>query len=198
MNPSGVLLSPLPRGQAGPPMAAPVFVQDPDFIDVRKESWYIPLLQSVTDKINAIASKKSFQREGGEVMLVGVEGDVAWGARTKYEWLAVIEDIDRGVKAGIIKLRPKSRRFCFPEDFEEEVSDWASKKGKRRIALICSCPSRLGDDMTIMAQVEEAASEFDNIECCWSRAGNLADKIFEAGVATGGRVIQTPRSIYHQ
>ena len=47
-------------------MAAPVFVQDPDFIDVRKESWYIPLLQSVTDKINAIASKKSFQREGGE------------------------------------------------------------------------------------------------------------------------------------
>ena len=123
MNRSEVLLSPLPRGQAGPPMAAPVFVQDPDFIDVRKESWYIPLLQSVTDKINAIASKKSFQREGGEVMLVGVEGDVAWGARTKYEWLALIEDIDRGVKAGIIKLRPKSKRFSFPEDFEMEVSD---------------------------------------------------------------------------
>ena len=72
------------------------------------------------------------------------------------------------------------------------------RPGKRRIALICSCPSRLGDDMTIMEQVEEAASEFDNIECCWSRAGNLADKIFEAGVATGGRVIQTPLSIYHQ
>jgi hypothetical protein len=118
-------------------------------------------------------------------MLVGVEGDVAWGARTKYEWLALIEDIDRGVKAGIIKLRPKSKRFSFPGDFEEEVSDWASKKGKRRIALICSCPSRLGDDTTTMVQVEEAASEFDNIECCWSRAGNLADKIFEAGSVPG-------------
>ena len=40
-----------------------------------------------------------------------------------------------------------------------------------------------------MEQVEEAASEFDNIECCWSRVGNLADKIFEPGnlgAAVGG------------
>ena len=36
-------------------------------------------------------------------------------------------------------------------------------------------------------QVEEEASEFDNIECCWSRAGNLADKIFASagGVSVG-------------
>eukprot|EP01051_Picozoa_sp_SAG22_P005033 SAG22_NODE_288_length_12949_cov_163.316265_3_plen_112_part_00 len=111
-------------------------------------------------------------------MLVGVEGDVAYGARTKYEWLALIEDIDRGVHMGLIKKRPKNKRFSFikkrpknkrfsfPEDFEEEVSDWATKKGKLRIATICSCPSRLGDDLTVMEQVEEAASEFDNIECC--------------------------------
>ena len=44
-------------------------------------------------------------------MLIGVEGDVVYGARTKYEWLAIIEDIDRGVKVGLIKQRPKSRRF---------------------------------------------------------------------------------------
>ena len=42
------------------------FVKDPGFIDVRKENWYIPLIQSITDKLQAIASKKSFQREGGE------------------------------------------------------------------------------------------------------------------------------------
>ena len=34
-----------------------------------------------------------------------------FGARTKYEWLALVEDIDRGVKMGIVKHRPKNRRF---------------------------------------------------------------------------------------
>ena len=35
--------------------------------------------------------------------------------------------------------------------------------------------------------MEEAAAAYDNIECCWSRAGNLADKIFAAaGVNVGG------------
>eukprot|EP01051_Picozoa_sp_SAG22_P022889 SAG22_NODE_5670_length_974_cov_2.330286_1_plen_263_part_10 len=167
--------------------ALPQFKRDPGSIDVRCETWYLPLLQSTTDKIIAITSKKSFQRNNGEIMLVGVEGDVTYGARTKYEWLALIEDIDRGVQMGLIKTRPKSRRFSFPDDFEEEVADWASKAGKHRVAIICSCPSRLGDDLTIMEQVEEAASEFDNIECCWSRQGNLADLLFEPGtVAVGG------------
>ena len=137
-------------------MAASKFVMDPDFIDVRLEKWYIPLLQSITDKINALASKRSFQRNGGEIMLVGVEGDILYGARTKYEWLALIEDIDRGVKVGVLKHRPKNRRFRFPEDFEEEVSDWAAKKGKHRVAIICSCPSRLGDETAIMEQVRGA------------------------------------------
>ena len=122
---------------------------------MRLEKWYIPLLQSITDKINALASKRSFQRNGGEIMLVGVEGDVLYGARTKYEWLALIEDIDRGVKVGVLKHRPKNRRFRFPEDFEEEVSDWAAKKGKHRVAIICSCPSRLGDDTTISVGVRQ-------------------------------------------
>ena len=126
---------------------------------MRLEKWYIPLLQSITDKINALASKRSFQRNGGEIMLVGVEGDILYGARTKYEWLALIEDIDRGVKVGVLKHRPKNRRFRFPEDFEEEVSDWAAKKGKHRVAIICSCPSRLGDDTAIMEQVRGAGGE---------------------------------------
>eukprot|EP01051_Picozoa_sp_SAG22_P020815 SAG22_NODE_4353_length_1294_cov_1.144770_2_plen_87_part_01 len=84
---------------------APQFVDDPDYVDVRKEPWYLPLLQSTTDKINATSSKLSFVQGGGEIMLVGVEGDVDYGARTKYEWLALVEDIDRGVKLGVIKHR---------------------------------------------------------------------------------------------
>ena len=80
----------------------------------------------------------------------------------------------------VVRLRPKNKRVSL-EDFEEEVSDWASKPGKHRVVLICSCPSRLGDDTAVMERVEEMASEFDNIRCCWSRAGNLADVIFEPG-----------------
>ena len=44
------------------------------------------------------------------------------------------------------------------EDFEEEVSDWVTKQGKHRIVVICSCPSRLGDDMAIMERVEDRAA----------------------------------------
>ena len=66
--------------------------------------------RSVTDTINGIVKKKSFQREGGEVLLVGIEGDVTYGQRTKYEWLALVEDIDRGVATGVILHRPKNKR----------------------------------------------------------------------------------------
>ena len=161
-------------------MAGVQFVVDPDFINVRKEPWYPPLLQSTSDQLNTTVAKKSFQRNGGEILLVGIEGDVTYGRRTRYEWLALQEDLDRGVTKGVVRLRPKNKRVSL-EDFEEEVSDWASKPGKHRVVLICSCPSRLGDDTAVMERVEEMASEFDNIRCCWSRAGNLADVIFEPG-----------------
>eukprot|EP01050_Picozoa_sp_SAG11_P026873 SAG11_NODE_6595_length_1281_cov_5.369712_1_plen_216_part_00 len=161
------------------------FVADPEFIDVRKESWYPALLQSTSDQVNTTVFKTSFQENRGEILLVGIEGDVEHGKRTKYEWLALLEDIDRGVTKGVVKLRPKSRRVTL-EDFEEEVADWATRKGKHRVVIICSCPCRLGDDLTIMEQVETLAAGYDNIRCCWSRAGNLADVIFEPGVVARG------------
>ena len=81
-------------------MAAVQFVADPDFINVRAESWYPPLVQSTSDQINTTAFKVSFRENNGEIMLVGIEGDVEHGRRTKYEWLAVLEDLDRGVTKG--------------------------------------------------------------------------------------------------
>ena len=54
-------------------MAAIEFVKDPDFVDVRRESWYPSLVQSTSDKVGAASSKTSFKVAGGEIMLVGVE-----------------------------------------------------------------------------------------------------------------------------
>ena len=67
------------------------------------------------------------------------------------------------MKTGIIKQRPKSTWCSFPGEGEEEVSNWASKKGKHSVVLVCSCSSRLGDDLTNHGEGrghEEAASEY--------------------------------------
>mmetsp|Transcript_23419 Transcript_23419/g.53358 ORF Transcript_23419/g.53358 Transcript_23419/m.53358 type:complete len:516 (-) Transcript_23419:342-1889(-) len=157
------------------------YKHDPDFLDVRSEDWYPRLLQSTTDSIAEIASKARFKKEGGEILLVGIEGDVQWGRRTKYEWLALIEDIDRSCVEGALTVRPKNKRIDI-KDFEEEVVDWVTKKGKYRRVVICSCPARIGDNHDVMDEVMELASKYEEIQCKWSKAGNTASNLFGGGL----------------
>ena len=51
----------------------------------------------------------------------------------------------------LLPLRPLWSQVRF-EDLEDEI-EWAEKEGKQRVVIICSCPSQIGNDRTIMRQV---------------------------------------------
>ena len=64
-------------------------------------------------------------------------------------------------------------------DLQEAVS-WVTKN-PNRVVMICSCPSQIGDDKTIMDQVEKMCRGKDNIELTFSRGDNLAASLFAKG-----------------
>ena len=65
--------------------------------------------------------------------MFGIEGDIQYGVRTKYEWIALQEDCDVSYKNKTLKYRPTFVRIKF-DDMEEEIGDWLEKKGKVRHA----------------------------------------------------------------
>ena len=63
--------------------------------------------------------------------------------------------------------------------------EWADKK-PNRVVIICSCPSRIDDDETIMRKVEEMCNGKGNVELTFSEAGNAASALFESMTISGG------------
>ena len=103
-----------------------------------------------------------FQQKNGELKVFGIEGDVKFGLRTRYEWTALQEDCDAAVRQDRLKYRPAFQRVKL-KNMEEEIGDWLSKEGKVRYGVMGSCPSQLGDDEEIMAKVRKFCSNYDNI-----------------------------------
>ena len=58
-------------------------------IDVRTESWYLRYLQSNSDMINSIANMNKYKKNNGQIKMIGIEGDVEHGVRTRQEWTAL-------------------------------------------------------------------------------------------------------------
>ena len=90
------------------------YIKDETLIDVRSTGWYPRYLSQITAQINNLADKQTFKSKGGKIKLIGVEGDVEHGAATRAEWTALLEDVDRGVVEGQIKVRPQSQRLPSP------------------------------------------------------------------------------------
>ena len=88
------------------------------------------------------------------------------------------------MQKGKIPVRPKWLQISF-EDLEEEL-EWVQKPGKQRALVICSCPSQIDDDKTIMRQVEEICKGRDNVELTFSEAGSATSQLFENMSFGGG------------
>jgi hypothetical protein len=155
------------------------YVPASDTINVREEDWYQRYLQSVTDTIADIAGKTAFKQGDGEIKIIGIEGDVTYGKRTRDEWTALQEDIDRAVRGNVLPVRPENMR-CKLENLKEELG-WTEKK-PQRFAVVASCPARIGDNEQVMTDVEGICARFARVSIKFSRAGNTASILFPAAV----------------
>jgi hypothetical protein len=155
------------------------YVPASDTINVREEDWYRGYLQSVTDTIADLAGKTGFKQGNGEIKIIGIEGDVTYGKRTRDEWTALQEDIDRAVRGDVLKMRPENQR-CKLENLEEELG-WTEKE-PQRFAVVASCPARIGDNEKVMTDVEVICARFARVSIKFSRAGNTASTLFHAAV----------------
>jgi len=63
------------------------------------------------------------------------------------------------------------------QDLSEEL-EWANRKPHRKI-IICSCPSQIGDDQTIMAQVDAMCQGNANVELTYSSTETTTSHLFE-------------------
>eukprot|EP00928_Gymnodinium_smaydae_P092004 TRINITY_DN75784_c0_g1_i1.p1 TRINITY_DN75784_c0_g1~~TRINITY_DN75784_c0_g1_i1.p1 ORF type:complete len:342 (+),score=51.62 TRINITY_DN75784_c0_g1_i1:129-1028(+) len=156
--------------------------------DVRAESWYRGYLNANVKAINNFALKDSFQKAlhngaGASIRLLGIEGDVKFGLRTRCEWTALAEDIDAGVMKSSVQVRPQMVRVPF--DYLGSELKWLSsgKRGEVRKIILASCPGRIGDDRQIMAKVKEIAGPYEDVCITFSEAGDLADELFADRVA---------------
>ena len=159
------------------------YVRPNDVIDVRLEPWYERYLQAIETLIENISSKKSFIAHGGKIKLVGIEGCPMFGKRTRDEWTALIEDLDRGVRGDTALCRPSSSRV--PLDELEEALEWSRNK-EYRYVIVASCPNRLGDNMAVMDQVKVMCGEYDNVFVGFSSAGNLASTLYANSTSPRG------------
>ena len=80
-------------------------------------------------------------------------------------------------------------------DLQEAVS-WVTKN-PNRVVMICSCPSQIGDDKTIMDQVEQMCRGNDNIELTFSRSENLDASLLGEG-AVESRANESARPVLTQ
>jgi hypothetical protein len=165
--------SPQPSSQRSA-QPAPKGAAEASPLNVREEPWYARFYHGVVENINNTSRKK----EACRIMIIGVEGDLNYGARTRQEWTYLIEDIDAQVKAGTIRTRPESQRLPF-EFFEKRVEELASS-GEFHV-LVASCPSRLGDNSKVMEEVEAMVTGKKwsmNVDIVFSRAGNASSALF--------------------
>lgn len=153
-------------------------------VDVREEDWYKRYLQSVSDTVNDIADKQHFKDNKGKIKVLGIEGDVAYSLRTRYEWTCLQADIDRGVELNIMRVRPQFTRIPFSQ-LKEEL-EWVKKEPRLccikmntpRYIVVASCPGRIDEDRKVMEQVRELCSRYTNVRVAFSYEGNLASRIF--------------------
>jgi hypothetical protein len=144
-----------------------------DDLDVRTEPWYDAYLHRVVEAIN----NRARQFPDKSIVLVGIEGDVKWGQRTKQEWTFLQEDIDEQVVAGTVAKRPQNMRIPFGE-FASEVERLACS-GKH--VLVASCPARLGENRNVMNDAEAVISGqpwSGSVDIVFSRAGSAASNLF--------------------
>ena len=145
----------------------------PPPLNVRTEPWYARYYQEVTHTIN----NRARQFPDKSIVLVGIEGDVKWGQRTKQEWTFLQEDIDEQVVAGTVAKRPQNMRIPFGE-FASEVERLACS-GKH--VLVASCPARLGENRDVMNDAEAVISGqpwSGSVDIVFSRAGSAASNLF--------------------
>jgi len=142
-------------------------------VDVREELWYARYYQSNADMLNNMASmfKKC------KIKMVGVQGDLEFGVRTRYEWTALQEDVQDEIKKGTIVTRPQWSQVPF-EALQTEL-EWVNEGDGNRIIIICSCPGRIGDDREIMEKVKEMCDGNSKVGKTFSYAGSAASNKFE-------------------
>jgi len=141
---------------------------------VREELWFPRYIQSNADTLNNIARKNPT----ATIRMVGVQGDLKFGVRTKLEWTALQEDIQGQVLKKTITKRPEWLQVAF-EDVEEQLN-WLDEDFSNRVIIMCSCPARIGDDSKIMEKVDTMCRGKSNVEITFSRAGNAAANLYKS------------------
>ena len=149
-------------------------------INVREEHWFPRYYAVNADTLNNVARKNPTAR----IKMVGIQGDLRFGVRTKLEWTALQEDIQAQVLEGTITKRPEWLQVAF-EDIKTEL-DWVDEGDGNRVLILCSCPARIGDDHKIMEQVDAMCQGNPKVEITFSKAGNAASNMFESGAVLGG------------
>ena len=148
-------------------------------INVREELWYARYYATNEATLNNLIRKNPNVR----IKMIGIQGCLDFGKRTRCEWTALQEDINQTVASGKIHTKPKWSSIDF-EDLVEEV-EWAAKD-KNRVVIICSCPSQIGEDTTIMQQVKDTLAGNARVELTFSEADNGASSLFQSMSISGG------------
>jgi len=154
--------------------------------DVTQESWYYGYLNTNQVLINSLVSKRSFR----ELRMIGIEGDLEFGLRTRSEWYFLQKDLERGVLAGSVRARPQFMRI--PLGSLAEELEWSQRKAGRKI-IIASVPARIGEHRQVMQEVEAMCSQFDDVHLSFSRQGDLIDTAFSSSPmpSSAGGVVGT-------
>ena len=105
-------------------------------VNVREELWYPRYCQANEYTLNNLHRKKPRV----QIKMLGVQGDLTYGLRTRHEFTCLHEDLNIGVELGKITVRPNWVQVDF-KDLEEEL-EWADKKPDR-VLVLCSCPSQV-------------------------------------------------------
>ena len=158
---------------------AALSVGSQNIIDVRKEAWYSAYFYDNKQGLN------NAKRKNANVMIkmVGIKGDLQHGLRSRYEWTTLQEDINEGIDKGIIRMKPRWVQVEF-EDLDEEF-EWADADDDR-LLFICSCPSQIDQDRTIMQQVEDKCQGRSNVELTFNWDTDAAASVFENMNIGGG------------
>ena len=149
-------------------------------INVREEHWFPRYYAVNADTLNNVARKNPTAR----IKMVGIQGDLKFGVRTKLEWTALQEDIQAQVLEGTITKRPEWLQVAFGDI--KTALDWVDEGDGNRVLILCSCPARIGDDHKIMEQVDAMCQGNLKVEITFSKAGNAASNMFESGAVLGG------------
>lgn len=105
-------------------------------LNVRGELWYMRYYQDNVSTLNNLVRKNP----NVEPKMVGVQGHLEHGIRTRFEWTRLQEDINLGLEKGKINVRPRWSQVE-KDDLAEEM-EWADEK-PNRVIIVCSCPSQV-------------------------------------------------------